>query len=64
MMSNAVMRTLDDDPISDQCWEKVADDGPSINQLLGMTSIYVFNFVMKCCIPQIIIVFFSEFLDF
>ena len=28
-----------------------------------MTSIFVFSFVMKKCIPQIMILFFSEFLD-
>ena len=35
----------------------------NLEQLLGMTSIFVFNFVMKYCIPQIMI-FFLEFLDF
>ena len=29
-----------------------------------MTLIFVFSFVMKLCIPQIVILFFSEFLDF
>ena len=35
-----------------------------LKQLLGMTSIFVFSFVMKYCIPQIMISFFSEFLHF
>ena len=36
----------------------------TLKHLLGMTSIFVFSFVMKWCIPQIMILFFSEFLDF
>ena len=35
-----------------------------LKQPLGMTSISVFSFVMNYCIPQIKILFFSEFLDF
>ena len=35
-----------------------------LKQLLGMTSIFVFIFAVKKCIPQIIILFFSELLDF
>ena len=35
-----------------------------LKQLLGMTSIFVFSFVMKYCIPQIMILFFLEFLNF
>ena len=35
-----------------------------LKQPLGMTSIFVFSFVMKYCIPHIMILFFSEFLDF
>ena len=36
----------------------------ALKQFLGITSIFVFSFVMKYCIPQIMILFFSEFLDF
>ena len=35
-----------------------------LKQPLGMTSIFVSSLVMKYCIPQIMILFFSEFLDF
>ena len=34
-----------------------------LKQLLGMTSIFVFNLEFKWCIPQIMILFFYEFLD-
>ena len=35
-----------------------------LKQLFGMTSIiFVFSLVMKYCIPQIMILFFPEFLD-
>ena len=42
----------------------VADNRTTLKQPLGMTSIFVFSFVMKWCIPQIMILFFSKFLDF
>ena len=34
-----------------------------LKQPLGMTSIFVFSFVMKYCIHKIMILFFSGFLD-
>ena len=38
--------------------------GENLKQLLGMTSIFVFNPVLKKCIPRIMFLFFSEFSHF